>query len=375
MLNGKQHPGMVARSLQSSIRRSLLSWYDRNRRDLPWRHRESDPYAQWVAEIMLQQTRVETVADYYERFLNRFPTLAALARADHDVVLKYWEGLGYYRRVLNLHKAARLLVEADSTIPQSAEALRRLPGIGTYTAAAISSIAHREPAAAVDGNVARVIARLFAIEADVLSSGGRNQVQLIADQLLSRRRPGDFNQAWMDFASLVCTPRNPNCPQCPLANRCLALTRNMVDRLPVRGNGLVKAIPELNLLVGLFWHDGHVLIRKRPPSGLWSGLWEWPNAEVNGRPTIVHFRRLARSLGFQLAAKPQRVKPVEHRLTHRKVVFHSFVCQMTAAPDLSPSETVRWVTIGQLNRLSMATAHRKVLSAIRPLLPQEQKAV
>ncbi|MCH7849578.1 MAG: A/G-specific adenine glycosylase, partial [Planctomycetes bacterium] len=218
---------------RARIRRRLLAWYDRNRRDLPWRRRAADPYAQWVAEAMLQQTRVDTVLNYYERFLKRFPDVPALARASREVVLKHWEGLGYYRRVVHLHEAAKQLAADGAAIPNSSHELRRLPGVGPYLAAAIASIAFGERAAAVDGNVARVISRLMGVTDDVQSGPGRRTIQSLADQLIPPGRPGDFNQAWMDLGSAVCTSRSPDCDACPLSGECVALATGMTDELPV----------------------------------------------------------------------------------------------------------------------------------------------
>ncbi|RME41626.1 MAG: A/G-specific adenine glycosylase, partial [Planctomycetota bacterium] len=230
-------------ALRARIRRALLRWYDRHARDLPWRRRRHDPYAQWVAEIMLQQTRVETVIRYYERFLRRFPDVNRLAAARHDTLLKYWEGLGYYRRALHMHEAARRIVKEGNGLPASAEAWRRLPGIGEYTAAAVASIAFGEPVAAVDGNVARVLARLFGVTDAVAPSEGRRRIRGIADRLVSPSRPGDFNQAWMDLGSMVCTPRGPRCDVCPLASCCRSAHRvETVGRLPRRGRH--RPLPE-----------------------------------------------------------------------------------------------------------------------------------
>lgn len=258
-----------------AIRSALLAWYDANKRDLPWRQRAGDPYAQWVAEIMLQQTRVETVIPYYLRFIERFPDVGTLARARHETVLKHWEGLGYYRRAMLLHDGAKQVRREGGTMPDSAEALRDVSGIGDYTAAAIASIAFGEPAAAVDGNVCRVIARLFCIDENILTSRGRARVKTVAEQLIPSDCPGAFNQAWMDLGSAACLPRNPKCLLCPLKNECRAFAEGRVDAYPVRESSTVVRDERVLVLVAV--SDGRYLVRRRPRGGLWSGLWEFPN--------------------------------------------------------------------------------------------------
>lgn len=345
-----------------AIRRNLLRWYDRYRRDLPWRRRAGNAYAQWVAEIMLQQTRVETVIPYYERFLKSFPTPQALAAANEEVVLKHWEGLGYYRRVLNLHRAAKLLAQDGRSVPNTAVELRELPGIGDYTSAAIASIATGEPIAAVDGNVARVVARLFALRADVLSSTGKKQAQAAANVLLARKRPGDFNQAWMDLGSSICTPRSPDCPKCPLSRYCTAHAEGLTDELPRRGTERIRTIPTIRCVAGVVRDDeGRVLVRRRPTGGLWSGLWEHPNSEIaNEERPQKTVQVLLKHL--QLAARECRhVGLVEHQLTHRFMRFEVYdvpVRRNTRSAD--SHREMRWVNSDELTKLAMATAQRKI---------------
>ncbi|RMF05515.1 MAG: A/G-specific adenine glycosylase, partial [Chloroflexi bacterium] len=217
-----------------AIRAELLRWYRRNGRALPWRD-ETDPYRIWVSEVMLQQTQVATVVPYYHRFLARFPTVEALAAASQEQVLKLWEGLGYYARARNLHRAAREIVEKWSgRLPQSGAQLRTLPGFGEYTAAAVASIAFGEPVAAVDGNVKRVLARLFAVETDVTRNPGARHIGQAAQQLLESRHPGDWNQAVMELGATVCTPTSPRCAGCPLRKWCRARQLGLQSELPRR---------------------------------------------------------------------------------------------------------------------------------------------
>jgi len=310
---------------------------------------------------MLQQTRVETVLAYYDQFLRRFPDVKSLAFADHDELLKHWEGLGYYRRALHMHQAAKVLHDAGRDVPIRADALRELPGIGDYTAAAIASIAGRERVAAVDGNVARVIARLFGVRDDVLSTSGRSHIRELASQLIPVKRPGDFNQAWMDLGSMVCTPRSPDCSRCPLRSACMAAATGQAHSLPVRGRRSGDGVREVPCVVGVFIHGGRVLVRRRPQGGLWSGLWEFPNVELEGgRPGVRQLRNLARELELTVSEKPSPVGAVSHKLTHRLYVFHAYVAEVLPNGSQQKGAALRWATIPSLKRLPISTAHRRV---------------
>lgn len=376
-------PALVRR-----IRRRLLAWYDRHRRDLPWRRREGDAYAQWVAEIMLQQTRVETVISYYERFLRRFPDVESLARARHETVLKHWEGLGYYRRIVHLHEAARMLRRERRPIPANATELRALPGIGEYTSAAISSIAFGQREAAVDGNVARVLSRLFDLSEDPRTSAGRGVIRAIAVALVSPERPGDFNQAWMDLGSTVCTPRRPDCPRCPLREGCLSAAAGQPGRRPHRAAGALD-VPSLALAVALVRREGRLLMRRRPRGGLWSGLWEFPTTEIVGN-SLRSSRGTGRSIrgASRLRRRPEReaqvavaellaalgvnvvsavpIARVRHRLTHRALEFHVFTCDALSGQHAglgTATKPYRWLTDNEMRRLPVSTAHRRIHAA------------
>jgi len=254
-----------------AARRRLLAWYRRNRRDLPWR-RTKDPYAIWVSEIMLQQTRVVAAIPYYERFLARFPDVSALARARIDDVLTLWSGLGYYGRARRLHEAARRV--AREGFPRTEAQWLELPGVGPYAAAAISSIAYGERAAAVDGNVIRVLSRFHATNGPVRD---------LARGWLSGASPGDHNQALMELGATVCTPRAPSCPRCPLTSSCRG--RHDPSRYPARRTR--PKITEERLHVALILRDGKVQLRRRPAKGLLAGMWELPPARPRGKPLAV----------------------------------------------------------------------------------------
>lgn len=335
---------------------------------------------------MLQQTRVDTVIEYYERFLARFPDIAALASASREAVLKSWEGLGYYRRVRSLHLAAQMVCDGDGRIPSSAEQLRRLPGVGEYTSAAIASIAFGRREAAVDGNVARVLSRLFGIDNDILAASTRSSLHHLARQLLPQKRPGDFNQAWMDLGSLICTPKTPSCGRCPLVSDCLAAQTGRADELPRRDSRRARSVPTVDVIVAVFVCGKKMFVRRRGEGGLWSQLWEFPNVDVsaarppdqvaglraNGRSAANTIRRLAESEGVALLDKPQPVADIAHRLTHRLMMFSVFVVE--AAPiDGCPARAGRkWVGMRGFAALAVSTAHRRVFDAARLRIPLQQ---
>lgn len=260
------------------IRRRLLAWFDANRRDLPWR-RSAEPYRVWVSEVMLQQTQVDRVVAYFDRFLERFPDVQALASATLEDVLKVWEGLGYYGRARSLHRAARVVVDShEGALPSSAKELARLPGFGRYTAAAVASIAFGECVPAVDTNVHRVVARLARIDGAPLDSASRIAVESVARALVRGRRPGDVNQALMDLGAAICRPRVPRCEACPLIGVCGAGASGDPERWPGRRPKPARAaIREVRALIV---RRSRILVVRRAEEGLLGGMWELPGAEV-----------------------------------------------------------------------------------------------
>lgn len=297
----------------------LVDWYRRVRRDLPWR-RTRDPYAVWISETMLQQTRVETVIPYYQRFLADLPTVQALAEAPEAEVLALWSGLGYYRRARMLHTAARRVVrEHGARLPADAETLRELEGVGRYTAGAVASIAFGQRAALVDGNVARVIARLFAIEDDVRSSAGQARVWEIAERLVAETEadPGDWNQALMELGATLCTPGNPSCRECPLAGGCEARARGLQAVLP---RARVKRPPaQVHRVMLVVASRETILLARRKPDALFGGLWEPPGLDAANEDDAP---RALTDLARRLGVDPRSVEAagvVEHVLTHRRM--------------------------------------------------------
>ncbi len=272
------------------FRRQLLSWYDAHQRDLPWR-RLHDPYAVWISEIMLQQTVVAAVIPYFEKFMKRFPDVQTLAGAEESAVLQHWEGLGYYSRARNIHKSAKVITqEYQGEFPTSVETLQELPGIGRYTAGAICSFAYDQPAPIVEANTLRLYSRLIGLEEDPRAKSGQNQLWEFAELILPRKSPGIFNQALMDLGSLVCTPQNPECDQCPVSSGCEAFLNQRQHQIPIP-----KTRPEITPLtdVSIAVFEGEkVMIRQRMPGERWAGLWDFPRftlEDMNGsaHPAVV----------------------------------------------------------------------------------------
>jgi A/G-specific adenine glycosylase len=256
--------------------KKLFAWFALARRDFPWREqRPRNPYHVWISEIMLQQTRTETVKSYFMEWMRHFPSIDALARAPEEEVLRVWQGLGYYSRARNLHKAAKeVVLNCGGKLPKSWEELKKLPGIGDYTAGAICSMAYGQAVAAVDGNLLRVLARLYACDDDVLSTAGRRKISALAAKLIPPDAPGDFNEAMMDLGASICVPGNPHCDDCPLQGSCLAFKEGRTKELPVRRK---KTPQKIYFAVCVFLHKNRVIwLHKRPDTGLLASLWELP---------------------------------------------------------------------------------------------------
>jgi len=346
-----------------AFRTKLLSWYDKNKRDLPWR-RERDPYKIWVSEVMLQQTRVDTVIPYYERFMQRFPTLKDLASASEEEVIKAWEGLGYYSRVRNLHAAVREVVASyGGKVPDDREVMGRLKGVGPYTVGAVLSIAYNRRVPAVDGNVMRVFSRLFAIEEDITRAATRRRMEALAMELIPEDRPGDFNQALMELGALVCSPSSPACDRCPLVRECRAYAQGRVRDFPVKRKG--KAPQPVSVVFG--WvvdGDGRMLLARRPDQGLLAGMWGLPTVERgkddSPRETLG---RYFQKKGFPIEPGPV-VGQVEHVFSHRR--WRAVVVSGRAADPTRPLPPGwRWVAEEELDFLALPKVYEKALSIIK----------
>ena len=292
----------------------LLEWYDENRRILPWRE-DPSPYHVWLSEIMLQQTRVEAVRDYYARFLDALPTIEALAKADEDLCTKLWQGLGYYSRVRNLHKAAvQIMEEYGGDMPRSSRELQKLSGIGPYTAAAIASICFDERIPAIDGNLLRVFSRMTGYEIDIKSNAAKAAALAFYDAVFPQTRCGDFNQALMDLGATVCLPNGaPHCESCPWAEHCRAKADGTWQQLPVILPKAKRTIEHKTVF--LIYYQGKLALRRRPDKGLLAGLYEYPNAEGTLRPQELS--EYLRTLGFS-AVQTRSLGTAKHIFTHKE---------------------------------------------------------
>ena len=347
----------------------LLDWYDRNRRQLPWRQ-DSDPYRVWVSEIMLQQTRVEAVIPYYIKFLQRFPSLHDLAAAPEEEVLSYWQGLGYYSRVRNLQQGVREVVARyGGQVPDSAQEVRKLPGVGEYTAGAILSIAHNKPEPAVDGNVLRVISRLQRIEEPVEQSRTRKQIeQMVRDMMEQTGRYGDFTQALMELGALVCTPRAPRCGACPWQADCIAARDRVQAELPKKKPA--EPPRQVQVHTGILIADRRVLAVQRPKTGLLAEMWQFPAVEVllpeqqsseaaAASTLLQSFLQLGQTV--LLRCEWQRLN---HVFSHRKWDLRAFLCD-AAAVDFTWRPDARWLTGAELKALNWAGPYRKLAARVQ----------
>lgn len=340
----------------------LLPWYDKHKRSLPFRGTR-DPYAIWISEIMLQQTRTETVSGYFTRFLQRFPDVRTLALADEQEVLKYWEGLGYYSRARNLHKAAKIIHEEYSdAFPHSYETVRALPGIGDYTAAAVCSIAYRLPYLAIDGNLTRVISRVHGVREDVGIPSVRRQIEELGKAHIDRERPGDWNQALMDLGATICLPGTPDCARCPLKEKCDAYAQDDAELLPVRA----AAKPPKPVLMGvaLVTHQGKILVQQRD-AALLKGLWVFLLLENDDTPEGL--QKKLRSLGVEAVLKGE-LGEARHIFTHR--IWNMKIYHFEAV-EVRKKIGYQFVTADELSALPMPTAVKVARKWAMELLNRE----
>jgi A/G-specific adenine glycosylase len=346
---------------QPSISSKIIVWYRENARSLPWRD-HPDPYAVWVSEIMLQQTRVETVIPYFQRWMARFPTVQALAQASQRDVLALWEGLGYYSRARNLHAAARVVVEEYAgSIPQDAGELRRLPGIGRYTAAAIASIAFGKDVAALDGNIRRVLARVFDLREPARSPTGEKRLWDLAASHLPSGQAGEYNQALMDLGATICTPTSPDCGHCPLEALCRAKALGVQEQRPVK---LKKPpLPHHTVTAAVIERGEDILIAQRPPDGLLGGLWEFPGGKAQPGEDLGDC--LKREIGEELDAEIEvgdKLGIYRHAYTHFRVTLHAYHCRLLNENPPRPVEVhdLRWVKREELPDFPMGKIDRQI---------------
>jgi A/G-specific adenine glycosylase len=336
-----------------------LNWYFRNARVLPWRN-HPDPYAIWVSEIMLQQTQVATVIPYFERWMNRFPDIPALARATEGEVLRMWEGLGYYARARNLHKAARMVMENYAGIlPPSMGELKKLPGVGRYTAAAIASMAFGQDEATLDGNIKRVLSRVFKISEPVNTTHGEKILWGIVNDHLPAGRAGDYNQALMDIGALICLPIKPDCLGCPLKRICEAKKKGLQEKLPVVKNKLI--VPSVVKSAIVVVKKRNVLLLHRKSTGLLGGMWEFPSVEVDKdlEKELIVFMNSQHMLKV---FKKSHLLTIRHAYSHFKLTEHAFLCTLKSESKLQPG--FKWIPLKELSNFPMGKVDRQIANKL-----------
>lgn len=351
-------------TLAPILRHALLTWYREQGRDLPWR-RSRDPYAIWISEIMLQQTQVKTVLPYYQRWLTTFPTVTKLARADQQTVLKAWEGLGYYARARNLHKAAQLIVERhDGVFPQDFEDAIALPGIGRTTAGGILSAAYNLPVAILDGNVKRVLARLVALPqppAKVMAT-----LWQLSEQILDPHQPRDFNQAIMDLGATLCTRHRPSCLLCPWQDHCAAYRQNLQSELPMTESRAPLPHKQIGVAV-IYDNDGRILIDRRKQEGLLGGLWEFPGGKIEPNEAVEDCvrREIKEELDIEIEVN-DRLITVNHAYSHFKVTLNVFNCtHLSGEPKPIECDEIKWVTLDEIDSYPFPKANGQIIDAIK----------
>jgi len=349
----------------TTISAALISWFERNKRDLPWRN-DRTAWKTLLSEIMLQQTRVDQALPYFEKFMLRFPTVLDFAKADQDEILLLWEGLGYYSRARNLHKTTQLIVEQfDGEIPDNYESLLLIKGIGPYTAAAVSSLVFNESRAVVDGNVIRVISRLYGIDEDVKTSAVKKRIQEIVDSLIDSTKPGLFNESLMELGATICKPKNPLCSECPIQHECVAFSQARTEYLPYKAK---KAkVPQHRIGIGVILNQlGEVLIAKRPDDKMLGGLWEFPGGkQEKGEDieTTIH-REFEEEIGIKIKLiKPY--SPIKHAYSHFKISLEAWNgTWISGEPKAKESSEIRWIPIHDLDKYAFPKANRKLIEQI-----------
>lgn len=358
---------MDQENLISNVKK-LLAWYQVNKRDLPWR-KTKDIYAVWVSEVMLQQTQVITVIPYYKRFMERFPTICDLSEGSEQEVLKLWEGMGYYSRIRNLHRAARqVMTEYGGMIPDVPEIFQKLPGVGSYIAAAVLSIARDIPLPAVDGNVMRVYTRLRGIADDIRKSGTRNCIIKELKEIIPTEpagAAGDFTQAFMELGALICTPQNPQCSVCPFNDQCIAFNTHAIECYPYKSPA--GKIPEYLVSIGIIIKGDKFYIQQRPPEGHLGGLWEFPGGKacMGESPEQTLFRECKEELGCELEIL-QTLPEVRHAYSHFKIRMTPFICRLKDG-DVHPlmNRPFHWISINEFEIYPFPGANHKIFPYLR----------
>jgi A/G-specific adenine glycosylase len=344
----------------------LLIWFNEHRRDLPWR-RTYDPYHVWISEIMLQQTQMERGVEYFNRWMKRFPDIRSLADASEQEVLKAWEGLGYYSRARNIVKAAGLIVEQHGgLLPDEYDRLLALPGIGPYTAGAIMSIAFERPCPVIDANVERLFARLGDVAMPMKEKAVHGTLREILENMLRNVSPRDFNQGLMELGALICTPKNPDCADCPVRQHCRALVAGTIDERPVK-----KKKPQtidIIMACAIIEHEGKLFIQQRRDDDVWGGLWEFPGGRLKNGESAA--QAAVRELYEETELRAVNLDPfrtVTHHYTRYRVTLHSFFCNTSKVPEprLHAATAFRWVALDELDQYPFPSGHRQLIAHMR----------
>jgi len=347
------------------FRDNLVTWFTSHQRRLPWRQTR-DPYHLWVSEVMLQQTQTKKVLEYYQVFLEKFPDIQHLAAADLQEVLKGWERMGYYARARNLHKAARIILqEMGGEVPAEYQDFRKLPGVGEYIGAAVQSLAFDKPYPVVDGNVKRVVSRLFLIDSPINKSSSAKSLRERASELLDRDRPGLFNQAMMELGATICRPRQPICSDCPVSLFCQAYQTNRQHQIPVTAKP--KSLPKHHIAAGIVHKNSHILITRRKSAGLLGGLWEFPGGEVKDKETAEQacMREIREevNLSVEIIGFLARIK---HAYTHFRIVMDVFRCRYESGDVvLKGPVDYRWITMDEIDRFPFPGANHKFIPFLK----------
>ena len=360
---------------KSAFQNDLINWFDHAARDLPWR-KTYDPYHVWISEVLLQQTQMERGVAYFNRWLERFPDVQAVANGSEDEVLKLWEGLGYYARARNLHAAARIIVEHhNGIVPCDHKELLQLPGVGPYTAAAVASIAGNRDVALVDANVERIYARIFDIDANVKKGEGKKRISAIANEYLPEGRARKYNQAIMELGGLICNPRLAKCAECPVSNYCRARENNTVHLRPVLP--VKKKTVIIEMVTGILVNNGQLFIQQRKREDIWGGLWEFPGGTLEDGEDAgtALIREYHEETAFEVEPV-EDIVTVTHHYMHYKVVLHCYFCRFkegysanASTPVLTAAQRSKWVGVNELEEYGFPAGHRKLLEFLRESQP------
>lgn len=356
-----------------TFQQNLIRWYKKNQRPLPWRQ-TTDPYHIWVSEVMLQQTQVNKVLQYYSDFIRQYPDVQSLAAADLQQVLKSWELLGYYARARNLHQAAQIVSEKfHGYVPSDYFHFRQLPGVGDYIAAAVSSLAFNKPYPVVDGNVRRVLSRIFAISSPVNHTSSAKIFQQAVSYLFAKKNPAHFNQALMELGALLCRPRQPQCPGCPVKIYCSAYLTNQQHKFPAKVK--TTEIPCYHTTIAIIQKEGRLLITQRPPSGLLGGLWEFPGGKIKKGESAIEAlqREIKEEVNLQIKID-EHLTRVKHTYSHFEIVMEVFLATyFSGAIKLRGAIDYRWISLAEIEKFPFPAANHKFFPLLRERLLRDSR--